>query len=97
MFVLMRREFASLRHRDCIYFFRQWHGGAHGQLLFFVIHLFSAIVSKKTYPVVVKEPVEKWPICDCLIAFHSRGFPLEKSIQYAKLRSALIDGKEKYF
>ena len=29
------------------YFFRQWHGGAHGQLLFFVIHLFSAIVSKK--------------------------------------------------
>jgi hypothetical protein len=33
-----------------------------------------------------QEPVEKWPICDCLIAFHSRGFPLQKSIAYAKLR-----------
>ncbi len=37
----------------------------------------------------LQEPVEKWPICDCLIAFHSRGFPLEKSIEYAKLRYLL--------
>ncbi len=37
----------------------------------------------------LQEPVEKWPICDCLIAFHSRGFPLEKSIEYAKLRYVL--------
>ncbi|XP_031625393.1 inositol hexakisphosphate and diphosphoinositol-pentakisphosphate kinase isoform X8 [Contarinia nasturtii] len=36
--------------------------------------------------VILKEPVEKWPLCDCLVSFHSKGFPLEKAIQYASLR-----------
>ena len=31
-----------------------------------------------------------WPLCDCLIAFHSKGFPLEKSISYAQLRRPYI-------
>lgn len=39
---------------------------------------------------VLNEPVEKWPIVDCLISFYSKGFPLEKAIAYAKLREPLV-------
>ena len=34
--------------------------------------------------------MEEWPNCDCLIAFHSKGFPLEKTIEYANLRKPYI-------
>ncbi|XP_037050374.1 inositol hexakisphosphate and diphosphoinositol-pentakisphosphate kinase isoform X3 [Bradysia coprophila] len=40
--------------------------------------------------VILKDPVESWPICDCLISFHSKGFPLEKAIQYAQLRKPYV-------
>ncbi|XP_073995355.1 inositol hexakisphosphate and diphosphoinositol-pentakisphosphate kinase isoform X4 [Rhodnius prolixus] len=40
--------------------------------------------------VIVQKPVEEWPSCDCLISFHSKGFPLEKAIQYATLRHPYV-------
>ncbi|XP_029176240.1 inositol hexakisphosphate and diphosphoinositol-pentakisphosphate kinase 2 isoform X21 [Nylanderia fulva] len=40
--------------------------------------------------VILKEPVEDWPIVDCLISFHSKGFPLDKAINYANLRNSFI-------
>ncbi|XP_059614978.1 inositol hexakisphosphate and diphosphoinositol-pentakisphosphate kinase isoform X11 [Phlebotomus argentipes] len=40
--------------------------------------------------VILKDPVEKWPVCDCLISFHSKGFPLEKAVNYAQLRKPYV-------
>ncbi|XP_021421504.2 inositol hexakisphosphate and diphosphoinositol-pentakisphosphate kinase 2 isoform X11 [Oncorhynchus mykiss] len=40
--------------------------------------------------VILNEPVDKWPLCDCLVSFHSKGFPLDKAVEYANLRNPLI-------
>ncbi len=34
--------------------------------------------------------MSRWPLCDCFVAFHSKGFPLEKAIEYTRLRRPFI-------
>ena len=39
---------------------------------------------------ILNEPVEKWPVVTCLLAFASSGFPLEKAIEYQRLHNPLV-------
>uniref|UniRef100_A0A0N4ZBW0 ATP-grasp domain-containing protein n=1 Tax=Parastrongyloides trichosuri TaxID=131310 RepID=A0A0N4ZBW0_PARTI len=46
--------------------------------------------------IILNEDIQKWPIVDALISFHSTGFPIHKAISYIKLRKPfLINDLEK--
>jgi hypothetical protein len=34
---------------------------------------------------ILNQPIENWPVVECLIAFYSNGYPLAKAIQYVDL------------
>lgn len=36
--------------------------------------------------VILNQPIEEWPICHVLVAFYSKGYPLDKAMQYVELR-----------
>mmetsp|Transcript_25598 Transcript_25598/g.75672 ORF Transcript_25598/g.75672 Transcript_25598/m.75672 type:complete len:1449 (-) Transcript_25598:644-4990(-) len=36
--------------------------------------------------VILNQPIEAWPRCDCLVSWHSDGFPLKKAQAYVALR-----------
>jgi hypothetical protein len=40
--------------------------------------------------VILNSPIEDWPICDVVIAFFSKGYPLQKAKDYVKLRKPII-------
>ncbi|KAL2252521.1 UNVERIFIED_CONTAM: Inositol hexakisphosphate and diphosphoinositol-pentakisphosphate kinase VIP2, partial [Sesamum indicum] len=40
--------------------------------------------------VILEEPIESWPICECLIAFYSTGYPLQRAEAYAALRKPFL-------
>ncbi len=48
--------------------------------------------------VILHQPVDEWPVVDCLVAFYSDGFPLDKAIAYVDLRQPMVvnDLQEQY-
>ena len=40
--------------------------------------------------VILDVPVEKWPPCNALIAFHSGKYPLQKAIAYANMHNPAV-------
>jgi hypothetical protein len=36
------------------------------------------------------EPIETWPKCDCLIGFYATGYPLEKAQDYSKMHRPFV-------
>lgn len=39
---------------------------------------------------IINQPIENWPIIDCLITFYSTNFPTAKALEYIKLRKPYL-------
>lgn len=35
-------------------------------------------------------PIQQWPVVECLIAFYSCGYPLDKALEYVELRKPYL-------
>ncbi|PKI46531.1 hypothetical protein CRG98_033088 [Punica granatum] len=53
-------------------------------------HILQRLEAFGEFEVILEDPIESWPICDCLIAFYSSGYPLEKAEAYAALRKPFL-------
>jgi hypothetical protein len=40
--------------------------------------------------IILNAPIEEWPVCNVVIAFFSKGYPLQKAKDYVKLRKPII-------
>lgn len=40
--------------------------------------------------VILNEPVDKWPLCDCLISFHSKGTSTQSHTYYLRQHESFI-------
>jgi hypothetical protein len=40
--------------------------------------------------IILNSPIEEWPVCNVVIAFFSKGYPLQKAKDYVKLRKPII-------
>lgn len=40
--------------------------------------------------VIQNEPIENWPVVECLISFYSNHFPIQKAIEYVRLRNPYL-------
>jgi len=39
---------------------------------------------------IVNEPIETWPVVECLITFYSSNFPIERALKYIELRNPFL-------
>lgn len=39
---------------------------------------------------ILHKPIEEWPVCECLLSWHSDGFPLARAQAYAALRRPFL-------
>lgn len=42
------------------------------------------------FQTILNKDVDEWPECDCLLSWHSEGFPTEKALRYCEKQKPLL-------